>query len=216
MDKKGQKRSRPASSGEKTPRPYKRQHQKQKDARTIAVQSPSLGSPSPSHPSIPPDSLQLLHRDPLMSTHSPHPGPLKSRLYRLRCVNPSCPLVLYLLIIRAVLAQRAFQDVPRSLRRRSASHNVKRVPRPLREKAMKEMVADGTKPPIKIRGQKRLRMEKRRLAGKVSVGLTEQPEEMDIVEEGIPKLKPRKVTEGKFAHRQGYKTGYVQADVGRR
>jgi hypothetical protein len=26
---------------------------------------------------------------------------------------------------------------------------------------------------------------------------------MDIVEEGIPKLKVRKVTKGKFAHRQG-------------
>jgi len=138
-----------------------------------------------------------------MLTNSPPPVPLKSQLYRLQCVNPSCPLPLYLLIIRAVLAQRAFQDVPRSLRRRSASHNVKRVPRPLREKAMKEMIADGTKPPIKIRGRKRLRMEKRRLAGKVSAKSTEQPEEMDIVEEGIPKLKVRKVTKGKFAHRQG-------------
>jgi hypothetical protein len=68
---------------------------------------------------------------------------------------------------------------------------------------MKEMIADGTKPRIKIRGQKRLRMEKRRLAGKVSAKSTAQPEEMDIVEEGIPKLKVRKVTKGKFAHRQG-------------
>ena len=79
---------------------------------------------------------------------------------------------------------------------------------------MKEMIADGTKPHIKIRGQKRLRMEKKRLAGKVSAKSTEQPEEMDIVEEGIPKLKMRKVTKGKFAHRQGYNMGYVEADGG--
>jgi hypothetical protein len=81
---------------------------------------------------------------------------------------------------------------------------------------MKEMIADGTKPPIKIRGRKRLRMEKRRLAGKVSAGAAEQPEEMDIVEEGIPKLKPRKVTKGKFAHRQGYTRTVLEAHGGRR
>ena len=69
---------------------------------------------------------------------------------------------------RAALAQRAFQDVPRSLRRRSASHNVKRVPKPLREKAMKEMIADGTKPPVKIRGRKRLLMDKRGPLGRKS------------------------------------------------
>ena len=103
---------------------------------------------------------------------------------------------------RAALAQRAFQDVPRSLRRRSASHNVKRVPRPLREKAKREMIADGTKPSVKIRGRKRLRMEKRRLAGKSES--EQQPEEMAIDEpDAIPKLKPRKVVKGKFAHRQG-------------
>jgi len=45
MDKKGQKRSRPASSGEKNPRPYKRQNQKLQDARKIAVQSSSPGYP---------------------------------------------------------------------------------------------------------------------------------------------------------------------------
>src|SRR5437667_12278319 len=99
---------------------------------------------------------------------------------------------------RAALAQRAFQDVPRSLRRRSASHNVKRVPRPLREKAMKEMIADGTKPPVKIRGRKRLPMDKRGPLGRKSQ--SEQPTEMEVDErEIIPKLKPKKVTKGKFA-----------------
>jgi ribonuclease P/MRP protein subunit POP1 len=108
---------------------------------------------------------------------------------------------------RSALAQRAFQDVPRSLRRRSASHNVKRVPRPLRAKATREMIADGTKPAAKIRGSKRLRMEKRRLAGKSSASVDVEGEAMVIDEEvddkEVPKLKPRKVTKGKFAYRQG-------------
>jgi hypothetical protein len=45
MDKKGKKRSRPASSNDKNPRPYKRQQQKLQDARKIAVQSSSPGYP---------------------------------------------------------------------------------------------------------------------------------------------------------------------------
>lgn len=78
---------------------------------------------------------------------------------------------------------------------------MKRVPRPLRVKAKQEMIADGTKAPTKVRGTKRLRMEKRRLY-KRSVG----DESMTIDEEetaSIPTLKPRKVTKGKFAYRQG-------------
>ena len=64
------------------------------------------------------------------------------------------------------------------------------------------MIADRTKPAPKIRGRKRLRMEKRRLTGK-SIAV-EKEEEMVIEDEVIPKLKPRKVTKGKFAHRQGF------------
>lgn len=37
------------------------------------------------------------------------------------------------------LTTRAFQKVPRSLRRRTASHNVKRVPRRLRTRARREV-----------------------------------------------------------------------------
>ena len=37
------------------------------------------------------------------------------------------------------LNARAFQDVPRELRRRTASHNVKRVPKRLRARALKEV-----------------------------------------------------------------------------
>ena len=40
---------------------------------------------------------------------------------------------------KAALTSRAFQKVPRSLRRRTASHNVKRVPRRLRARAKREV-----------------------------------------------------------------------------
>ncbi|KAK9709281.1 Ribonucleases P/MRP protein subunit pop1 [Basidiobolus ranarum] len=40
--------------------------------------------------------------------------------------------------------QRAFQSLPRHLRRRAASHNVKRLPVRLREKALREMANDNT------------------------------------------------------------------------
>lgn len=37
------------------------------------------------------------------------------------------------------LSSRAFQEVPRELRRRTASHNVKRVPQRLRKRAQREV-----------------------------------------------------------------------------
>ena len=40
---------------------------------------------------------------------------------------------------KAVLKTRAFQQVPRELRRRTASHNVKKVPKRLRARAAKEV-----------------------------------------------------------------------------
>ena len=40
---------------------------------------------------------------------------------------------------KSSLSSRAFQDVPRELRRRTASHNVKRVPKRLRARAKKEV-----------------------------------------------------------------------------
>jgi ribonuclease P/MRP protein subunit POP1 len=106
---------------------------------------------------------------------------------------------------RSALAQRAFQDVPRSLRRRTASHDVKRVPKRLREKAAREIASDGTKPGKKVRGTRRLAMEHDRLVGKNKVTVDEGQEmSVEAVSlEGIPKLKPRVVAKGKFAHRQG-------------
>ncbi|RFU30619.1 hypothetical protein B7463_g5721, partial [Scytalidium lignicola] len=45
---------------------------------------------------------------------------------------------------KKVLATRAFQEVPRDMRRRTASHNVKRVPKRLQKRAAKEMKDDNT------------------------------------------------------------------------
>ncbi|KAJ6783507.1 hypothetical protein PWT90_02038 [Aphanocladium album] len=45
---------------------------------------------------------------------------------------------------KAVGSSRAFQQVPRGLRRRTASHNPRRVPRRLRARAKKEMAEDNT------------------------------------------------------------------------
>ncbi|EGD98415.1 ribonuclease P complex subunit Pop1 [Trichophyton tonsurans CBS 112818] len=61
---------------------------------------------------------------------------------------------------------RAFQQVPKSLRRRTASHNVKRVPRRLRAREKREMIEDNT-PTVTARRRKptqlmRLRLESAR------------------------------------------------------
>ncbi|KAM3415662.1 hypothetical protein BST61_g9181 [Cercospora zeina] len=59
--------------------------------------------------------------------------------------------------------ERAFQQVPRDLRRRTASHNVKRVPKRLQPRAKREMVEDNT-PTVSSKTRKptrhmRLRLE---------------------------------------------------------
>lgn len=72
------------------------------------------------------------------------------------------------------LATRVFQSLPRTLRRRTASHNVKRVPRRLRARALREMQNTTTgvppkKPHLRGRALHRLKVEKKllRLAAKI-------------------------------------------------
>jgi len=59
------------------------------------------------------------------------------------------------------LSSRAFQEVPRDLRRRTASHNVKRVPKRLQARAKKEMQDDNTptRKNKRILPQQRMRIE---------------------------------------------------------
>ncbi|CAK7902571.1 ribonucleases P/MRP protein subunit Pop1p [[Candida] anglica] len=74
------------------------------------------------------------------------------------------------------LSNRCFQSLPRSLRRRTASHNVKRIPKRLRNRAIKEMQnsANGVPPkPKHLRGKElyRLKMKSKllRLASRVKL-----------------------------------------------
>lgn len=70
-------------------------------------------------------------------------------------------------------ATRVFQSLPRTLRRRTASHNVKRIPKRLRNKALREMQSTTGVPAKKthLRGRElyRLKMQKKllRLASKI-------------------------------------------------
>lgn len=48
---------------------------------------------------------------------------------------------------KKVLSSRAFQQVPNDLRRRTASHNVKKVPKKLRKRAIREV----STPPLRRR-----------------------------------------------------------------
>ncbi|KAJ5600593.1 hypothetical protein N7450_001660 [Penicillium hetheringtonii] len=132
------------------------------------------------------------------------------------------------------LTTRAFQKVPRALRRRTASHNVKRVPRRLRTRAKREMIEDNT-PTVTARRRKptqvmRIRLESarrlqnlnartknKRLAAKLA---RDQETNNQLKREGshqfniaprIPKIKKNKLSrpppaDAKFRKRQKCKT----------
>lgn len=109
---------------------------------------------------------------------------------------------------KSVGTSRAFQQVPRGLRRRTAAHNAKRVPKRLRARAMKEMKDDNT-PVVEARKRKprttraRIRAEtakrlgvlaarqrKRRLKKAEAAGKgSEEPK--DTAGTGITTRKPR-------------------------
>ncbi|KAJ9145535.1 POPLD-domain-containing protein [Coniochaeta hoffmannii] len=63
---------------------------------------------------------------------------LSAREFEIRALEAS------MLKSKAASTTRAFQKVPRGMRRRTASHNVKRVPKRLRARAAKEMAEDNT------------------------------------------------------------------------
>lgn len=58
---------------------------------------------------------------------------VKAREYEIKALEAS------MTASKGTLTTRAFQQVPRDLRRRTASHNVKKVPRRLRTRAAKEV-----------------------------------------------------------------------------
>ncbi|CAI7639915.1 unnamed protein product [Penicillium pancosmium] len=135
---------------------------------------------------------------------------------------------------RTALTTRAFQKVPRALRRRTASHNVKRVPQRLRARAKREMIEDNT-PTVTARRRKptqimRIRLESarrlqnlnsrtknKRLAAKIA---RDKDTNTQLKEGGshnfntaprIPKIKKNKLSrplpaDAKFRKRQQCKT----------
>lgn len=132
-------------------------------------------------------------RDGLLSV----PEFLESREYEIRAFELSQ------LSTKAASSTRVFQALPRSLRRRAASHNVKRIPPRLRRRAIREMQGSSGVPPRKPlpRGRQlyRLRMQKKllRLASKVR-GMRELPapagklklrEKLKILESQIKSLE---------------------------
>ncbi|KAK0666323.1 ribonucleases P/MRP protein subunit POP1-domain-containing protein [Cercophora samala] len=112
---------------------------------------------------------------------------------------------------KAINATRVFQMVPRAMRRRTASHNVKRVPKRLRAQATKEMLDDNTptvesrkrKPRttrarIRVETMKRLRYladkKRKKKAKKAGDGTTEevQPKGTSIIKTRAPRPKIRR------------------------
>ncbi|KAI9367713.1 ribonucleases P/MRP protein subunit POP1-domain-containing protein [Aspergillus egyptiacus] len=135
---------------------------------------------------------------------------------------------------KAALTSRAFQQVPRSLRRRTASHNVKRVPSRLRARAKREMIEDNT-PTVTARRRKpteimRIRLETaRRLqnlnakskAKRAALKASQKKDAEKALEEAgshafdiaprVPKIKKYKLSrppppDSKFKKRQRTKT----------
>ncbi|OXV10669.1 hypothetical protein Egran_01568 [Elaphomyces granulatus] len=135
---------------------------------------------------------------------------------------------------KTALTSRAFQKVPRSLRRRTASHNVKRIPRRLRARGRREMVEDNT-PIVTARRRKpteimRIRLETaRRLqalnvktkAKRVASKAKREKEVRKLLSDAgshtykiaprVPKIKKNKLSqppspESKFKKRQRGKT----------
>lgn len=105
------KRKQPSKSDEKQPtQPRKRQ--KLQDARSIALQTSSKAFKDGE-----------LNVDKFIKAHEFEIKALEEGMIR----------------ARKGLASRAFQSVPRDLRRRTASHNVKKVPKRLRARAAKEV-----------------------------------------------------------------------------
>ena len=64
---------------------------------------------------------------------------VKAREYEIRALEAG------LSKSKKALTTRAFQSVPKDLRRRTASHNVKRVPKRLRNRAEKEVSVSGSR-----------------------------------------------------------------------
>jgi len=131
----GTKRKAPASF-DKAQNPRTKRQNTQRDARTLAAQTTSKAF---KNGELDVDKF------------------VKAREYEIRALEEG------LQRSKKALTQRAFQQVPKDLRRRTASHNAARVPKRLRDRAKQEMKEDNT-PTVtarrrKLTGKMRLRAE---------------------------------------------------------
>ncbi|KAK0655878.1 ribonucleases P/MRP protein subunit POP1-domain-containing protein [Cercophora newfieldiana] len=94
-----------------------------------------------------------------------------------------------------VNASRVFQQVPRAMRRRTASHNAKRVPKRLRERARREMIEDNT-PTVEARRRRprttraRIRAETAKRLGILAARQQKKRLEKSSTEGGEATTKP--------------------------
>ncbi|MCJ1391750.1 hypothetical protein MMC18_004615 [Xylographa bjoerkii] len=130
---------------------------------------------------------------------------VKAREYEIRALEAS------MASSKKALTTRAFQQVPRELRRRTASHNVKRVPKRLRTRAAKEMKDDNT-PTITARSrnltsQKRLRVREAKKLQGIAAKAREKREAARVQKtlggegdkQDLPSAIPPRVTKGSLA-----------------
>ncbi|KAK3395480.1 ribonucleases P/MRP protein subunit POP1-domain-containing protein [Sordaria brevicollis] len=100
---------------------------------------------------------------------------------------------------KAANATRVFQQVPREMRRRTASHNAKRVPKRLRDRAKREMLEDNT-PTVESRKRKprttraRIRAENAKRLERLAAKKRKRALEKDKAGEGETKDAPGKTT----------------------
>nr|POE59106.1 ribonucleases p/mrp protein subunit pop1 [Quercus suber] len=149
---------------------------------------------------------------------------VKAREYEIRALEDG------LVRSKKALNQRAFQQVPKALRRRTASHNAKKVPKRLRKRAEKEMVEDNT-PTVSAKtrkksGHMRLRLDtvkrlramnsrkKSAKAGETGIvngKLGEETEDMQTIKTRASKIKRASLAQpsavkAKFRKRQIHKS----------
>ncbi|KAL9092853.1 MAG: hypothetical protein Q9165_004271 [Trypethelium subeluteriae] len=96
---------------------------------------------------------------------------VKAREYEIKALEDA------LLRSKKGLSARAFQGVPREMRRRTASHDAKKVPKRLRERARKEMEEDNTPTrKRKFTAKVRLRLETAKKLREIRQGATKKNE----------------------------------------
>ncbi|KAM0789941.1 hypothetical protein ACM66B_006781 [Microbotryomycetes sp. NB124-2] len=142
-----------------------RKRQRVRDQRTIATQHPMSTTASINHSTTSTNS-----------THGPQSARVAGQRSAQRAQNGLPPIIEVDKFVEArnfeiaamvkamksskeALTQRAFQSLPRHLRRRAASHNVRRLPSRLRVRARQEVPPDSAKPKPKTRnmlGKKRI------------------------------------------------------------